>query len=591
MSVTHLLRGLRVAVGIVALLSLTTMVYRQWGGSLPWLPRVVTGQVAPNAPTVAVGGVRLPLVLGMMVGSYPLVLPVPARRPVTWGLAVLPLVWLTLEAFVLLGARRRSATPALKGDHFGARVKEFFKAGEPPPPPVPVPAPPPIPQAPAPRAAPAPAAQVVTVAPTPSPGDGNRTMVGKAPPRSGQTAGRDRSRDEQALEQAILKVESGEPGRAIYLLDPLVDGSPEEPPLARYYLIVAHCQVGQGIQATALLNWLDLKKLSVARRYALAVVLDGARQTERALEIYNSIAHEDPNYTDIQQKLTEARHTVSRGGTVAFDEQLAKLLDTRYLGATVLGAGGMGIVFRAQDTETREEVAIKMLSPFHRSDPGARERFLREATTLKELDHPSVVRTHDIHDGEFPYYSMEFLQGKTLATVIEEESPIPIDRVRDLVVKILEGIEYCHARGVLHRDIKPQNILALDDGGIKIIDFGLVKSSLHSGMTQTGMVMGTPVFMSPEQQEGKKVDERADLYSVGVVLYQMLTGRLPFKPGDGLNYLVHKGEYPPVSSLRSDLPPKSDALIARAIHRSPEKRFESAKQMRLVVDKVLAGAT
>lgn len=584
MALTYIVRALRVVVAAAALLLGSTMAYRHLGRSLPWLPRVVTGSSAPNSP-LELGPLRVPVVLGLMSGSHRLALPVPARHPLTGLLLVLPLLWLLLEGILFRHAKKRvaaaAAAEAAKPGNFGTRVQDFFGSENPAPPSG-------IPDTPVPRSAPK-AAQVVTLAPTPSPGDGNRTMVARPPPSRSAVAGpRDRAHDEQVLEQAIEKIESGEPGRALYLLDPLVDGSPEEPPLARYYLIYAHCKVGQGIQAQALLNWLDLKKLTTTRLYALAVALDGARQTERALEIYNSIANMDPNFCDIQQRLAEARQVVSRGGTMAFDEQLAKLLDARYLGASVLGAGGMGIVFRAQDTVSRNEVAIKMLSPFHRSDPGARERFLREATTLKDLDHPSVVRTYDINDGEYPYYSMEFLQGKTLAGIIEEETPMSVPRVRELVMKIMDGIEYCHGKDVLHRDIKPQNILVLEDDSIKIIDFGLVKSSMHSGMTQTGMVMGTPVFMPPEQLEGKKVDARADLYSVGVVLYQMLTGQLPFKPGDGLNYAVHKGEYPTPSSLRPGLPSKTDALIARAIHRLPEKRFANAAQMRLAVDKVLS---
>ena len=195
-----------------------------------------------------------------------------------------------------------------------------------------------------------------------------------------------------------------------------------------------------------------------------------------------------------------------------------------------LGVGGMGIVYKAKHLFRNEVVAIKSLSPQYAIDPEFRRRFINEASILHNLDHKNIVRIIDfIEEPENLHLIMEFVDGRTLDKIIGTEvGPIPYDKALPIFIQILEGVNYAHLKGVIHRDLKPSNIMVTKNNKIKITDFGIARLEGQTGMTKTGTKMGTIYYMSPEQVRGEHVNEQADIYSLGITLYEMLAGRLPF---------------------------------------------------------------
>lgn len=249
-----------------------------------------------------------------------------------------------------------------------------------------------------------------------------------------------------------------------------------------------------------------------------------------------------------------------------------------YLLQEQLGAGGMGIVFRAADLKLRRTVALKCLPPHLTSDPVQREQLLREARAASKLDHVNIGTIHSIEeadDGQI-FIVMACYEGETLKSRIRREL-ITATEVEDIAVQIAEGLREAHCNGVVHRDIKPSNLILTRQGVIKIIDFGLAK--VHESETQTlsGKVTGTPAYMSPEQAVGKPADERSDLWALGVVLYEMLTGRMPFN-GENTPALLYAVVHLPPSAA-SQLSFRWKAILDRALTKDPARRYQSAADL------------
>jgi hypothetical protein len=251
-----------------------------------------------------------------------------------------------------------------------------------------------------------------------------------------------------------------------------------------------------------------------------------------------------------------------------------------------IGRGGMAVVYRATDRRLQRPVAIKILPPELAYDPAIRTRFTREAQTSAQLSHAHIVPIFDVGEREgIAYFVMALIKGGSLATLLAREPRQPVDEVRRLLCEIADALEYAHVRGVIHRDIKPDNILLDSDSGrAMVVDFGIARA-MEAGarLTVTGNAVGTPTYMSPEQAMGERdVDGRSDLYSLGVLAYQMLTGRVPFTAGNSMALLLkHVSEPPrPIAELRPDVPRNLQDVIERALLKEPDDRWPSAAAMR-----------
>ncbi|MFE2280430.1 protein kinase [Streptomyces sp. NPDC059454] len=265
----------------------------------------------------------------------------------------------------------------------------------------------------------------------------------------------------------------------------------------------------------------------------------------------------------------------------------------RYQLRDLLGQGGMASVHLAYDSVLDRQVAIKTLHTELGREPAFRERFRREAQSVAKLTHTNIVSVFDTGEDDVdgmttPYIVMEYVEGRPLGSVLDEDvrqqGAMPADKALKITADVLAALEISHEMGLVHRDIKPGNVMMTKRGVVKVMDFGIARA-MQSGvtsMTQTGMVVGTPQYLSPEQALGRGVDARSDLYSVGIMLFQLVTGRLPFDADSPLAIAyAHVQEEPPVaSSINRSLPPAVDALIARALKKNPNERFPSAESMR-----------
>jgi eukaryotic-like serine/threonine-protein kinase len=254
------------------------------------------------------------------------------------------------------------------------------------------------------------------------------------------------------------------------------------------------------------------------------------------------------------------------------------LVDGRYRVLKRIGSGGMADVYCAEDTHLGRQVALKVLHRRFAQDQEFVERFRREAKSAAGLNHPNVVGVFDRGEHEGTYYiAMEFLEGRTLKDIVTAEAPLAQDRLIDLGLQILQAAGFAHSHGVIHRDFKPHNVIVDESGHAKVTDFGIARAGA-SEMTETGSIMGTAQYLSPEQAQGHAVTATSDLYSIGVMLYEMLAGRLPFDGDSAVAVaLKHLSEQPPpISQWRPDVHPALEAVVMAALAKDPAHRWQSA---------------
>ena len=264
------------------------------------------------------------------------------------------------------------------------------------------------------------------------------------------------------------------------------------------------------------------------------------------------------------------------------DRMAGRVLNGRYELQSVLGGGGMALVYRARDTVLNRTVAIKVLREQYASDPLFQQRFTREAQSAGALSHPNIVSVYDVgKDGDLPYIVMEYVPGLTLRDLIARDHELPVDQAVNIAAGILSAVEYAHRNGLIHRDIKPGNVLITPQGTVKVVDFGIAKGASDLSLTAAGMALGTAAYFSPEQARGEPARVQSDLYSVGVTLYEMLTGRTPFESDTDVGMAFkHINEAPiPPRRLNPLIPPQLEAIVLRALAKNPAARYGAAAEM------------
>ena len=275
------------------------------------------------------------------------------------------------------------------------------------------------------------------------------------------------------------------------------------------------------------------------------------------------------------------------GGTEALMQRLQRLVEGKYKVERMLGKGGMGAVFLAHDLTLEREVAIKVLPPDISMDEHIVKRFQQEAKTAAKLDHPNIIPIYRVEsEGGLNYFVMKYIAGTSLEDVLDQKQPLSNDYIQRVLWEAACALGHAHQRGVVHRDVKPANIMFDHDGRVMLTDFGISKAlQAASGFTGTGMIIGTPHYMAPEQAKGGTVDGRADQYSLAVVGYRMITGELPYT-GDSVHTILYKHifeEVPRATSKRGDTPAFLTTAISRALSKEPEQRFPTMEDFATAV--------
>jgi len=289
---------------------------------------------------------------------------------------------------------------------------------------------------------------------------------------------------------------------------------------------------------------------------------------------------------DVSVKYTEtlrvSKEELNKGATFA----------ERYQILEVLGKGGMGKVYKVKDIKLNEEVALKLLKPEIATEESTIERFRNELKLARKITHKNVCRMHDFHEEkETPYITMEYVPGESLKMFIKKEGKLSEETTIRVAKQICGGLSEAHELGVVHRDLKPSNIMIIEKDNVKIMDFGIARSMEARGVTQTGLIIGTPDYMSPEQAEGKEIDQRSDIYSLGVILYEMLTGELPFEGDSALSIAMkHKAESPPEPrTLNDQITENMSAVILKCMEKGSECRYQSIKELLSDIENIEKG--
>jgi len=333
--------------------------------------------------------------------------------------------------------------------------------------------------------------------------------------------------------------------------------------------------------------------------YKLGVEYEEKRLIPKAIAAYEHVLKGGP-FRDLDVRIPRLRggdNSSTLGSHVkpatasilnaTMPEEIRKI--GRYDILEIIGKGSMGLVYKALDPKINRLLAIKTIRFSDEFDEDViqeiKDRFFREAEIAGRLSHPSIVTIHDLgEDQDLTYMAMEYLEGEDLENFVSKKNLLPLRKVLDVVASVAEALDFAHNTDVIHRDIKPANIRLLKSGGVKVTDFGIARA-ISSSRTKTGVILGTPNYMSPEQIMGQKVDPRSDIFSLGVLLYQLLTGELPFQ-GDNLSnllYQITQIKQPPVRTFNPKIPLACEQIIHKALAKNADDRFRTAGQMAKVL--------
>jgi tetratricopeptide (TPR) repeat protein len=324
--------------------------------------------------------------------------------------------------------------------------------------------------------------------------------------------------------------------------------------------------------------------------YTLATILEADDKPREAVDIYEKIMAFDYHYEDVERRLVEARQragverpltegSAEHGpGTGSSQSGNTSRQSGRYQLVGELGRGGMGIVYKAKDTVLDRTVAFKVLPDSFKENPQALANFVREAKAAAKLNHPNIVTVYDTGEQDGRYYiAMEFVDGTTLKEILRRRGVISPAGIMHVMVQICEALAYAHEQKVVHRDIKPANAMWTRDKKAKIMDFGLAKL-VEEARNHTTVVAGTPYYMSPEQTLGKNIDHRTDIYSLGVTIFEMATGTVPFKEGNIPYHHVHTPA-PDIRELRPEIPSALASIVNRCLAKDPADRYQSTREI------------
>lgn len=341
--------------------------------------------------------------------------------------------------------------------------------------------------------------------------------------------------------------------------------------------------------------------------YNLGLDYERKRMLNKAIAVYEYIAQNDDRFRDLNDRITKLKKVIGAmplSGPKGKKEEKIVVVEGleikptvgRYEIAKEIGQGAMGVVYEARDPKINRVLAIKTIRFSDEFEEGRvkeiRNRFFKEAEIAGKLSHPSIVSIYDAgEDYDLTYLAMEFLEGEDLRQHCKKGALLPLRKVLDIVSEVALALDYAHGEGVIHRDVKPGNIMLLKNGKIKVTDFGIAKA-VSSTQTKSGTVLGTPNYMSPEQINGQKIDGRSDLFALGAVLFELLTGQVPFhgKNMTNLLYQITQVKHPSAREINPKVPKVCDQIINRALEKEPEKRFQSgaefAKYLRATIKKM-----
>jgi tetratricopeptide (TPR) repeat protein len=329
----------------------------------------------------------------------------------------------------------------------------------------------------------------------------------------------------------------------------------------------------------------DLSRENLGAFYGLATVHEANQDIQEACDLYERILACDYHYGDVEARLARTREilasqtppTAMAGASAAQSAGISKQ-DGRYRITGTLGRGGMGIVYKASDTVLDRTVALKVLPETLKENPQALKNFLREAKSAAQLNHPGIVTVYDAGEQDGVYYiAMEYVDGSTLKEIVKRKGRISPAGIVHVLAQMCEALSYAHDKKIVHRDIKTANTMWTRDRKAKIMDFGLAKV-IEEVRNHTTVVSGTPYYMSPEQTLGKNVDHRTDIYSLGVTIFELLTGALPFREGNLPYHHVHTAP-PDPGDLVPDLPPVLVKIVNRCLEKDPANRFQSTREI------------